>query len=416
MIVAAGFSLFFLSVVTFGCQSIQVKNDKLANARTRLLANPADKAALSEIVNLLRYDTSSIARANAAAALGTVAEKNAVAIKDAAVPALVYALDHDAIGVRDAAARALVKFGPLASPAVPVLRKNLLPANTSVAWFSAEALGSIGEPAREAVPDLVKVIKDNAESCVGDHANICEYAAVALGKIRPAAHDVMPDLVALLNHEDPYFRAHLAAGMVRIDPQNREAFSALEKLLKDKDERVRRVTIWALSDGDWEASPVRSLIQAALSDPDESVRSAAAGILEEKKAHEYGYVFEESTRPNQYIMIDGRKNPIEFDEASTRIAVKSLAALKPGILYQNSQGDRIFVAGEYDNQSHSFRLSHWYIKVPFQEVLTKDETQVPHKFHSRRRDSLKRTDFESKNGFDPNDPAFDPKSFQKGTQ
>jgi hypothetical protein len=141
-----------------------------------------------------------------------------------------------------------------------------------------------------------------------------------------------------------------------------------------------------------------------------------AGCEGNKKVNEYGYVFEESTGPNQYIIVNGKKNPVKFSNASKQIAVKSLHALKPGILYENSGGDRIFVVGEYDSQSQSFQLSQWYIKVPFEEVVTEDETSVPHKVHKVTRQSLERTDFEPGNGFDPNDPAFDPKSFQKTAQ
>lgn len=132
-----------------------------------------------------------------------------------------------------------------------------------------------------------------------------------------------------------------------------------------------------------------------------------------KKMSEYGYVFHESTGQSQYIIMDGREVPVKFDDASNQIALKSFYALKPGIVYQNNEGDRIFVLGDYDRQSQSFRLSHWYIKVPFEEVVIEDETHIPHNVHKVTRQSLERTDFEPKNGFNPNDPAFDPKSFQK---
>ncbi len=130
----------------------------------------------------------------------------------------------------------------------------------------------------------------------------------------------------------------------------------------------------------------------------------------------YGYVFLESTGPNQYIAIEGRRNPIQFDNASNQMALKSLHALKGGILYENSGGDRIFVGGEYDGQKQSFRLSHWYIKVPFQEAVMEDEARLPHTVSRRTRQSLERTDFEPTNGFNPNDATFDPTSFQKNAQ
>ena len=129
---------------------------------------------------------------------------------------------------------------------------------------------------------------------------------------------------------------------------------------------------------------------------------------------EYGYVFHESTGENQYLLREGRRVAIKhFADTSDQKALKSLQALKWNILYLNAGGDRIFVIGEYDDQSQSFQLKHWYIKVPFQKLVIEDETHVPHKTHTVTAQSLERTDFEGSNGFDPNHQAFDPTSFQR---
>jgi hypothetical protein len=133
-----------------------------------------------------------------------------------------------------------------------------------------------------------------------------------------------------------------------------------------------------------------------------------------KRVTEYGYVFQESTGENQYLVLESRRVPIKrFAATSDQKALKSLHALKWNILYLNAGGDRIFVIGEYDNQSQSFRLEHWYIKVPFQKLVIEDETHVPQKTHTVTVQSLERTDFESRNGFDPNHQAFDPTSYQR---
>jgi hypothetical protein len=134
-----------------------------------------------------------------------------------------------------------------------------------------------------------------------------------------------------------------------------------------------------------------------------------------KTENEYGYVFHESTGQNRYILMEGRRVPIKnfVSDASNQLALKSLQALKGNVLYSNAGGDKIFLRGEYDQQSQSFRLSRWYIKVPFEALVIDDETQVPHNPRKVTRQSLERTDFEAGNGFNPNDPAFDPKSFQQ---
>ena len=135
-----------------------------------------------------------------------------------------------------------------------------------------------------------------------------------------------------------------------------------------------------------------------------------------KRMKEYGYIFQESTGTNEFILINGQRSPVKFSNTSDQTAVKTLHALRAGILYENSKGNQIFVVGDYDSQSQNFRLSHWYIKIPYEELVVEDETQLPHKSHTVVRQSLERTDFESKNGFDPEDPAFQPKLYQRSAQ
>jgi hypothetical protein len=123
---------------------------------------------------------------------------------------------------------------------------------------------------------------------------------------------------------------------------------------------------------------------------------------------------QKSTGENQYLLNEGRRVTLKhFADTSDQKALKSLQALSWNFLYLNSSGDRIFVIGEYDDQSQSFRLTHWYIKVPFEKLVIEDETHVPQKTHTVTAQSLERTDFEARNGFDPNDQAFNPTSFQR---
>jgi hypothetical protein len=73
----------------------------------------------------------------------------------------------------------------------------------------------------------------------------------------------------------------------------------------------------------------------------------------DKRVKEYGYVFEETTGDNRFILMEGRRVPIKnfVVDASNQIALKSLTALKWNVLYTNSDGDRIFLRGEYDPQT-----------------------------------------------------------------
>jgi len=136
------------------------------------------------------------------------------------------------------------------------------------------------------------------------------------------------------------------------------------------------------------------------------------GVDKAKVKKEYGYIFEETTGQNQYILVDSQRLPITFNDKSNKMALQSLGALKPSVLYGNSDGENMFVVGEYDGTSHSFLLDHWYIKVPFVEYAVEDEAYVPHVIHKVSRPSLERTDFENYD-FDPLNPAFDPRRFEK---
>jgi hypothetical protein len=137
------------------------------------------------------------------------------------------------------------------------------------------------------------------------------------------------------------------------------------------------------------------------------------GMNKEKPKKEYRYVFTESTGQTEYILVDSQELPIIFNDRSNKMALQSLRALKPSVLYGNCDGKNMFVVGEYDVNSHSFLLDHWYINVPFVEYLPDDKTYLPGPVHKVSRPSLERSDFEREDGFDPLSPSFDPRLFEK---
>lgn len=252
----------------------------LREAQDRLSNNPADKESLSIILNLLK-DRNGVNRSNAAAVLGEVGEKNGAVIKDAAVLALISLAETGDEYDQYAAAKALRAFGPNAVAALPILRQYLSDGDNQKAWVSAEALGAMRAHAREAVPELVKAIKANQDSCTGDEPHICRFAAQALGNIGPSAAASINEIVPLLDHRNPYFRVYLAVAILRIEPKNQEALNALSSLAKDADVEVRRRTIWELKESGKEAMPAKSIVRAAATtDSDEAVRKAAAQLLE----------------------------------------------------------------------------------------------------------------------------------------
>ena len=81
-------------------------------------------------------------------------------IGDAAVPALITALDDPDRDVRAQAARALARMGPQAEAAIPALIDALDDDNKEVRQGAARALGQIGPSAEDAVPALMQALKD----------------------------------------------------------------------------------------------------------------------------------------------------------------------------------------------------------------------------------------------------------------
>jgi HEAT repeat protein len=67
-----------------------------------------------------------------------------------------------------------------------------------------------------------------------------------LGQIGPAAKEAVPALIAVLKDEDSELRASAATALGGIGPAAKEAVPALSVALKDKDKRVREIAASAL--------------------------------------------------------------------------------------------------------------------------------------------------------------------------
>ncbi len=256
---------------------------RLRNAQAKLLENPNDKEALAVMLNILK-SYNGIDRGNAAGVLGNTAElseKVRFSIKDEAIPPLIELLDKGDHFDKRSAVIGIRGFGKYATPAVPVLRKNLFPSENDFAWFSAETLGKIGAPAAVAVPDLIRVIKENLSDDLGYKDIPRRSATRALGEIGLDAREAIPDLIIFLDESKiPRFRIEIAVALIRINPDSKEGLVALESFIQNKDLEIRRQTIWELEFAGVEAKPAINLIKAAHNDTDSSVTFAANQLLE----------------------------------------------------------------------------------------------------------------------------------------
>src|SRR5262249_32048342 len=97
---------------------------------------------------------------------------------------------------RQDAFRDIMKLGPQAKAAVPVLIEALHGKNADVRQIATNVLAKIG---KTAVPELTRALK-------GDNANVRRHASVALGTIGADAASAIPALGANLKDKDKDIR------------------------------------------------------------------------------------------------------------------------------------------------------------------------------------------------------------------
>lgn len=122
---------------------------------------------------------------------------------------------------------------------------------------------------------------------------------------------------------------------------------------------------------------------------------AAPGFTkEEGSVRIYPYIFTESTGSNKSTLVGKELKPIlKFSSKSSPEAVKSLMALKSNILYENGDGNKIFLRGDYEEIERSFVLRSWFIVAPFYSRELIDEDKLPHEYRVVSRNNFINSDF-----------------------
>jgi HEAT repeat protein len=145
-------------------------------------------------------------------------------------------------GRRQLLSRALIKLGPKASDAVPLLLVDLNSENVGRIATAAHVLGHFGERARVALPRLKELLDD-------EDVRLRVRAAGSIWKLDHQTNAVLPVLLAALQDESTYrhgARRTAAELLGEMGPIAQGAVPLLEALLRDQPSSERQAAAEAL--------------------------------------------------------------------------------------------------------------------------------------------------------------------------
>jgi HEAT repeat protein len=228
---------------------IQALKSDDANLRWRaaralgVIGSPSGASALADLAK----DAEPLVRAQAVFALGRLKVAD-----DASLKAIVGRLSDDDTQVRRAAVRALRMTEAPREAVRPLVVKLLNDAEPTIAM---RALGALVEGGVEVVPALASALEEREARY---------WACLALGEIGPQAKDAVPNLIKVLGDDRPEERVQATVALAEIGPDAKPAAGELIKLLGDPFESVRVTAAFALGRlGDESASEALQKCEAA---------------------------------------------------------------------------------------------------------------------------------------------------------
>lgn len=193
---------------------------------------------------------------------------------DLAGPVLVQALHDSDAGLRAHAARALSRTGRNTAEAVRALVEAYDEVGMAERMFVISSLGQIARNAPDAVPELVRMLRDEATSARGR-----AWIADALAEIGPGAAEAVPTLVRALGELPLVFRWAVAQALTQIGEVPDEAVPALADLAGSSSVEARGWASRALVVAGPRAAPAVPALIALLNDPHDAMRFNAAVAL-----------------------------------------------------------------------------------------------------------------------------------------
>ncbi len=139
-------------------------------------------------------------------------------IGEPAVPTLLRALQEHNAGARLAAVGAIRRIAPKSEPAVRLVVKLVDDPNRLTRLSAVMALERMKPNCAVAVPALVRALRDSDVGPIYSSQTITVrgYAAQVLGELGPEARDALPELRKVLDTVDPYARHQAAMALWRI--------------------------------------------------------------------------------------------------------------------------------------------------------------------------------------------------------
>ena len=257
-------------------------------------------------------------------------------------PMLLDALHDSSPDVRMIALRTLGYPPTKAEVVVPALMEAARDTNASVRWYAFQALERYGPQARAAVPLLLQAARSEPTGHGGpvaalrkidltntldtftvDLANqdkaVRETALRALREFGRDARRAMPALLHMMESNDPFERVLAGGAISAIGP---ECLPGLTNLLRHPNANVRFGAVRTISLFETNAYPATAALAALRDDPAESVRHAAASLVQKlnESAEKAKAPFKSTIvrRPVRVTADDQKEEPLSVEQLRTK--------------------------------------------------------------------------------------------------